>query len=83
MPQRVGGKISKLLGAKQNEVIAADTTSINLFKVVSAALDLRPDRNVIISGMFFAVQLFSTSFNVQFEQLVLMHLRLPSYQLLH
>ncbi len=47
-PQRVGGQIAKLIGAKANEVICADSISVNLFKVMMAALNLRPDRHIIL-----------------------------------
>lgn len=49
MPQRVGGKIAPLVGAQLHEVIACDSTSVNLFKLISAALALRPGRKVILS----------------------------------
>lgn len=49
LPQRVGAKIASLIGAHDDEVVAADSTSVNLFKVLSAALHLRPDRRVILS----------------------------------
>lgn len=48
-PRRVGDKIARLLGAEPGEIIAADSTSINLFKALTAALSLRPDRPVILS----------------------------------
>jgi kynureninase len=48
LPQRVGDRIAPLIGADQGEVMACDPTSINLFKLLAAALELRPDRNVII-----------------------------------
>ena len=48
LPQRVGDRIANLIGADQGEVLACDTTSINLFKLLAAALELRPDRHVII-----------------------------------
>jgi kynureninase len=48
-PQRVGDKIARLIGAQPGEVIVADSTSINLFKTLAAALALRPDRRVILS----------------------------------
>ncbi|RPF71244.1 kynureninase [Aurantiacibacter spongiae] len=38
LPQRVGAKIAPLIGAGPDEVIAADSVSVNLFKLVSAAL---------------------------------------------
>jgi kynureninase len=45
----VGDQIATLIGAKSGEVIAADTTSINLFKLLAAGLELRRDRRVIVS----------------------------------
>lgn len=48
-PQRIGAKIAALVGAQPNEVILADSTSVNLFKLVSAALRARPDRNKIVT----------------------------------
>ena len=51
LPVKVGAKIAKLIGAQPNEVIAADSTSVNLFKVLLAALRLRPDRRVIVSDI--------------------------------
>ncbi|MEO7038873.1 MAG: kynureninase [Gemmatimonadaceae bacterium] len=47
--QRIGAKIGRLIGAKEGETIVADSTSINIFKALSAALELRPDRRVILS----------------------------------
>nr|WP_316642033.1 kynureninase [uncultured Roseateles sp.] len=47
-PQRVGGRIAALIGAEADEVIVADSISINLFKVLVAALRLRPGRRVIL-----------------------------------
>ena len=42
LPRRVGGKIAQLIGAPAEHVVATDSTSVNLFKVMSAALGLRP-----------------------------------------
>jgi kynureninase len=39
LPQRVGDKIAQLVGAQPGELVAADSTSVNLYKVLSAALD--------------------------------------------
>ena len=50
LPQCVGAKLARLLGAGADEVISCDSTTVNLFKVVSAALALHKDRAVIISG---------------------------------
>ena len=40
LPQRVGDKIARLIGAGAGEVVAADSTSINLYKVLAAALHI-------------------------------------------
>ncbi len=40
LPQKLGAKIAPLIGAKANEVIVADSTSINLFKLLAAVLQL-------------------------------------------
>jgi kynureninase len=39
-PQRIGAKIARLIGARPNEVIIADSTSVNLFKLLVAAARL-------------------------------------------
>jgi kynureninase len=48
-PRRVGDKIARLLGAQAGELIVADSTSVNIFKALTAALSLRPDRPVLLS----------------------------------
>ena len=48
-PQRIGAKIARIVGAKPQEVIGADSTSVNLFKLLVAALKARPGRRVIVS----------------------------------
>ena len=49
LPARVGARIAPLIGADPACVIAADSTTVNLFKTVSAALALRPDRRRIVT----------------------------------
>ena len=53
MPQRLGDKIARLIGAAAGEVVATDTTSINLYKVLSAALSMTvldaPERKILVS----------------------------------
>ena len=49
LAERVGDKIGRLLGAPPGTVLTADSTSVNLFKLLSAALGLRPGRHVILS----------------------------------
>jgi kynureninase len=51
LAERVGAKIARLIGAEPDEVVAADSTSVNLFKVLLAALRLRPERRVILSDI--------------------------------
>ncbi len=46
---RIGAKIGRLIGAGDGETIVADSTSINVFKALSAALQLKPERRVILS----------------------------------
>ncbi|SBV33377.1 Kynureninase [uncultured Sphingopyxis sp.] len=48
-PRRIGDKIGRLLGAKPGEIVAADSTSVNIFKALTAALSLRHERPVILS----------------------------------
>ena len=48
-PQRIGAKIAQLLGAAADEVIVADSTSVNLFKLVMAALQARPGRTRVVT----------------------------------
>lgn len=50
-PGRVGDKIGSLIGAGSGEVIVSDSTSVNLFKLVIAALQLRPQRKRIVSDV--------------------------------
>jgi kynureninase len=53
LPQRLGDRIATLVGAGPGEVVATDSTSINLFKVLSAALQMQahdaPQRRVVVS----------------------------------
>lgn len=49
LSQRIGDKIGALIGARAREVIVADSTSVNLFKALSAAAWAGPDRPHIIS----------------------------------
>lgn len=48
-PQRIGAAIAPLVGAQPDEVIVADSVSVNLFKLLAACLALRPGRRVILS----------------------------------
>jgi kynureninase len=48
-PTRIGGKIARLIGAGPGEVVAADSTSVNLFKLLAAGVRARPGRPVILT----------------------------------
>jgi kynureninase len=49
LPQRLGAKIARLIGAKAHEVVVCDSISVNLFKLIAAALKLRPKRRVVLT----------------------------------
>lgn len=49
LPAGAGDKIARLIGAPSGSVMVGDSTSINLFKALNAALDLVPERGVILS----------------------------------
>jgi kynureninase len=49
LPTRVGSKIAGLIGAEANEVVMADSTSVNIFKAVAAACKLNPGRTKLLS----------------------------------
>jgi kynureninase len=48
-PRRVGDRIARMVGAAPGQVVAADSTSVNLFKLLGAALGLSGHRRVIVS----------------------------------
>jgi kynureninase len=49
LPRRVGDRIAPLIGAAPGTVMVADSTSINIFKLLAVALDQRPGRRVIVT----------------------------------
>ena len=53
LPQRLGNRIAPLIGAGPDQVVATDSTSINLYKVLSAAITIAkqdaPLRRVLLS----------------------------------
>ena len=49
LPRRIGDRIGRLIGAPAGSVIAGDTISVNLFKLLGAAAKLNPQRRVILS----------------------------------
>ncbi|MCB1854789.1 MAG: kynureninase [Halieaceae bacterium] len=48
LPVKLGDKIARLIGANPGEVIVTDSTGLNMYKVMAAALALVPERRVIV-----------------------------------
>ena len=51
-PTRIGEKIASLLGAVEGQLVVGDQTSINLFKLATAALNLQPHKQRIVTDTF-------------------------------
>jgi len=49
LSQRIGDKIARLIGARPGEVMVGDSTSVNLFKVLNAAIAIAPRAGRIVS----------------------------------
>jgi kynureninase len=49
LPARAGEVVGELIGAAPGQVIVTDNTTVNLYKLVTAALDARPGRFVIVT----------------------------------
>lgn len=50
LPRRLGAKIGQIIGARSDEVVVCDSTSVNLFKLATAALRARVPRNEIVTS---------------------------------
>jgi kynureninase len=48
-PSRVGDRIGRLIGAAPGTVVMGDTLSVKVYQALASALELRPDRRVILS----------------------------------
>src|SRR6202167_6069153 len=49
LPGRAGDLVGELTGAAPGQVLVTDNTTVNLYKLASAALDARPGRHVIVT----------------------------------
>jgi kynureninase len=52
MPTRLGDKIAQIIGADAGEVIVSDSTSVNLYKLVYAALNFQKGKTTVVSDVF-------------------------------
>jgi kynureninase len=52
MPARLGDKIAQIIGARPGEVIVSDSTSVNLYKLVYAALNYQTGKTMVVSDVF-------------------------------
>ncbi|MEH6551622.1 MAG: kynureninase [Pseudomonadales bacterium] len=48
LPYSLGNKVAKFIGADDGEVVVTDSTGINVYKTLAAAISMRPDRRVIV-----------------------------------
>lgn len=48
-PMRVGNMVGRLVGAPEGSITMGDTLSVKVYQALSAALQMRPDRKVILS----------------------------------
>jgi len=48
-PQRLGARIAGLIGAAPDEVLVADSTSVNLYKLLAAAIMAQPGRRTVLT----------------------------------
>ena len=60
-PSRIGAKIAALIGAAPNEVIVADSTSVNLFKLLSAVAKLSDRRTILTEAGNFHTDIYVAS----------------------
>jgi kynureninase len=49
MPSRIGDRIARLIGVPAKSVVMGDTLSIKVYQALASALELRPERRVVLS----------------------------------
>ncbi len=49
LPRKLGDRIGRLVGAQNGTIVVGDTLSLKVYQSLSAALEMRPDRKVILS----------------------------------
>ncbi len=61
LPLTLGAKIAALIGAEPDEAVVCDSTTINLYKTLNAAVELRRGRRVVVAeGGGFPTDLYIT-----------------------
>lgn len=59
LPLELGDQVGRLIGAAAGQTVVCDTTSLNIYKALHAAMALRPDRKVIVAeGGSFPTDLY-------------------------
>ena len=59
LPLELGDRIGRLIGAAEGQTVVTDSTSINIYKALHAALTMRPDRHVVVAeGDSFPTDLY-------------------------
>jgi kynureninase len=59
MPIELGDQLGRLIGAAAGQTVVCDTTSTNIYKVLHAALEMRPGRSAIVAeGDSFPTDLY-------------------------
>ena len=48
-PRRVGDRIARLIGAAPGTIVMGDTLSVKVYQALASALEMRPDRRVVVS----------------------------------
>ena len=49
LPERLGDRVGKLLGAAEGQTLVGDSTSVQIFNTLTAAARLRPDRKLLLT----------------------------------
>jgi kynureninase len=49
LPERLGDRVGRLLGAGEGQTVVGDSTSVQIFNTLTAAARLRPDRKLLLT----------------------------------
>ena len=49
LPRRIGDRVGRLIGAQEGSVVMGDTLSVKVYQALASALDLAPERRVVLS----------------------------------